>query len=272
MTCDWLGTERMRAKNNGSVDGTFTSLPFGDAQATIYGSDLDQYHFAGLDRDPGSYTDHAQFRQYSNVQGHWLSPDPYGGSYDFSNPQSFNRYAYVLNSPLIAIDPLGLEENQACPIDWNCFSGGDILDSGFVLRVDSWGFAYDSGWTDKYDPRWFFTGSGGNVVLADGGGAPNNDGYVSVLDPHRTRKMLVNKLCGNSPEDPVKRQMSFGAIRGAAVGAYLGATGGGGLSFGLGAVPGAFLGAFVVGTVGAGSGVLTGGAVALGCAIGGVYP
>jgi hypothetical protein len=38
-----------------------------------------------------------------------MSPDPYSGSYDFTNPQSFNRYSYVLNNPLSMTDPLGLD-------------------------------------------------------------------------------------------------------------------------------------------------------------------
>jgi hypothetical protein len=38
-----------------------------------------------------------------------MSPDPYGGSYDFSDPQSFNRYSCVQNDPMSANDPLGLE-------------------------------------------------------------------------------------------------------------------------------------------------------------------
>ena len=38
--------------------------------------------------------------------GRWLSPDPLAG--DVSNPQSLNRYAYVLNNPTSLIDPLGL--------------------------------------------------------------------------------------------------------------------------------------------------------------------
>ena len=42
-------------------------------------------------------SEHAQFRQYSFLQGRWLAPDPSMGSYDLSNPQSLNRYAYVLN-------------------------------------------------------------------------------------------------------------------------------------------------------------------------------
>jgi hypothetical protein len=37
----------------------------------------------------------------------WLSPDPVAGS--IFNPQSLSRYAYVLNNPTNAIDPLGLQ-------------------------------------------------------------------------------------------------------------------------------------------------------------------
>ncbi len=98
---DYLGTERIRTTYNGGVEGTFTSLPFGDAQATASGSDLDAYHFASLDTDYETWTDHAQFRQYSDTQGRWMRPDPYGGSYDPSNPQSMNRYAYVQGSLML---------------------------------------------------------------------------------------------------------------------------------------------------------------------------
>lgn len=43
-----------------------------------------------------------------SCQGRWMSPDPYNGSYDFSDPQSFNRYAYARNNPRSFIDPSGL--------------------------------------------------------------------------------------------------------------------------------------------------------------------
>jgi RHS repeat-associated protein len=55
------------------------------------------------------------FRRYSPVQGRWISPDPAGiSAVDVTNPQSWNRYAYVLNNPLAFLDPLGLEP---CPAD-----------------------------------------------------------------------------------------------------------------------------------------------------------
>lgn len=104
---DWLGTERMRTTYNGGVEGTYQSLPWGDGQSTS-GSDQDAYHYATLDYDSESNTDHAQFRQYSSTEGRFLSPDPYGGSYNLANPQSFNRYEYALDNPLSNIDPSGL--------------------------------------------------------------------------------------------------------------------------------------------------------------------
>ena len=103
---DWMGTERLNTSYNGTVEGTYASLPFGDSLSSS-GSDEDPYHFAMLDHDYESGLEHASYRNYSSVQAHWMSPDPYTGSYDASNPQSFNRYSYVLNNPLSAADPSG---------------------------------------------------------------------------------------------------------------------------------------------------------------------
>jgi RHS repeat-associated protein len=46
-------------------------------------------------------------RYYIPRHGRWLMTDPITG--DVSNPQSWNRYAYALNSPTDRTDPLGLE-------------------------------------------------------------------------------------------------------------------------------------------------------------------
>jgi RHS repeat-associated protein len=123
---DWLGTERMRTAYNGVVEGSFTSLPFGDWQ-TPAGDETDANHYATLDHDTETDTDHAQFRQYANAQGRWLAPDPYSGSYDMSNPQSMNRYVYAGNNPLAGVDPQGL--NVKCSTCTN--SPGSTNDPDF---------------------------------------------------------------------------------------------------------------------------------------------
>jgi RHS repeat-associated protein len=80
-----------------------------------FGHELDSqfntmnYKYAGLERDDESGLDHAQFRQYASYTGRWMSPDPYDGSMDLGNPQSLNRYSYVLNRPLSLTDPTGLD-------------------------------------------------------------------------------------------------------------------------------------------------------------------
>lgn len=135
---DYLGTERMRTSYNGAVDGTFMSLPFGDGYSSS-GNDHDAYHFAMLDHDGSSDTDHAQFRQYANTSGRWMSPDPYAGSYDSSDPQSFNRYDYVENNPLALVDPTGQDP---------CIEPGSLTEPGGIEGQDYGGYG---GYTDCYD-------------------------------------------------------------------------------------------------------------------------
>jgi hypothetical protein len=55
-----------------------------------------------------------------------MSPDPYDGSYDATNPQSLNRYSYVLNNPLSLFDPLGLTDcnhGEPCSVPTSPTSG-----------------------------------------------------------------------------------------------------------------------------------------------------
>jgi RHS repeat-associated protein len=116
---NYLGTERMRTMPTGpynssspnyAVEATYADQPFGDNKLTIpTGADTDANHYAFLDTDKETATDHADFRQYSNAQGRWMAPDPYDGSYDPINPQSLNRYVYAMNSPLSLLDPSGLD-------------------------------------------------------------------------------------------------------------------------------------------------------------------
>lgn len=60
-------------------------------------------------------------REYG-TQGRWPSPDPAGlAAVDPTNPESWNRYAYVLNNPLSRIDPTGMndcEEHADCGDSW----------------------------------------------------------------------------------------------------------------------------------------------------------
>lgn len=63
-----------------------------------------------------------------------MSPDPYAGSYDITNPESMDRYTYVLNNPLAYVDPDGTtqEPNQPCDAAHNCYPQPPVSVSGAV--------------------------------------------------------------------------------------------------------------------------------------------
>jgi RHS repeat-associated protein len=66
-----------------------------------------RFHSVTYTRDADG-NDEAMNRRYSAVSSRFSQPDPYDGSYDFMNPQSFNRYSYVNNDPVNFVDPSGL--------------------------------------------------------------------------------------------------------------------------------------------------------------------
>ena len=127
--------------NSGNVTGTNLLTPYGQL---LTSSTNDPYLYTGLyqDTEYGGYD--AWYRNYSAEQSRWLSPDPYNGSYDLMNPQSFNRYMYTNGNPLGYVDPSGLADGWA-----NGLSGGPCSDAnGTVgsfqfnsISVDLPGFA-----------------------------------------------------------------------------------------------------------------------------------
>jgi RHS repeat-associated protein len=71
---------------------------------------------------------YAQARYQSSVQGRFTSIDPLGGSARTVDPQSLNRYAYVLNNPSNRTDPSGMMEGltyhyREADLSWSDVSG-----------------------------------------------------------------------------------------------------------------------------------------------------
>jgi RHS repeat-associated protein len=87
--------------------------------------------FTSYHRDDNG-SDEAMFRRYNRWHSRFDQPDPYDGSYDLTDPQSFNRYAYVGNDPVNFVDPTGLEPNtcllEGTPI--NCGTASMFIHSG----------------------------------------------------------------------------------------------------------------------------------------------
>ncbi len=89
----------------GQTVGQRGLYPFGDSLVWYETGTTDKWKFTTYERDGESVNDYAIARYYINRFGRFASPDPLAGS--VSNPQSLNRYAYVLNDPVDLIDPLG---------------------------------------------------------------------------------------------------------------------------------------------------------------------
>jgi RHS repeat-associated protein len=108
---DQLGNRRVQVSSLGVVELNCANLPFGDLpDCTGPGVDATEHHFTGKERDAESGNDYFGARYYGSNMGRFMSPDPTGLYYaSSSNPQSLNLYSYVLNNPLINIDPTGTE-------------------------------------------------------------------------------------------------------------------------------------------------------------------
>ncbi|HEV2350589.1 MAG TPA: RHS repeat-associated core domain-containing protein [Terriglobia bacterium] len=103
---DWLGSSRFASTPARAMyyDGAYA--PYGENYAEAGTPDRS---FTGLNQDTTSNLYDAMFREHDYTQGRWISPDPAGlAAVDLTNPQSLNRYAYVVNNPTGFVDPLGL--------------------------------------------------------------------------------------------------------------------------------------------------------------------
>ena len=107
---DHLGSTRLITNMAEGTTEINDYYPFGELSANSLGQGSTTHNFTGLERDSESNLDHTWFRQYSSSLARWMHPDPAGlAAVDPTNPQSWNRYAYVLNNPLAYVDPLGLD-------------------------------------------------------------------------------------------------------------------------------------------------------------------
>jgi RHS repeat-associated protein len=104
---DALGSVRETTNYAGSAGEDLLIYPWGLTWAAVLGVTGYDMNFASMPHNDWVANGVTSFRFYNHGQGRWLSPDPLAGS--IFNPQSLNRYAYVLNNPTTFTDPTGLE-------------------------------------------------------------------------------------------------------------------------------------------------------------------
>ncbi len=106
---DWLGSERLESNTTHAILQDTAYAPFGEPYAELSGGN-GEISFTGQNKDTDWLNYDFTYREYDPRQSRWISPDPSGAAaVDPSNPQSWNRYVYVLNNPLNAFDPDGLD-------------------------------------------------------------------------------------------------------------------------------------------------------------------
>jgi RHS repeat-associated protein len=115
---DHQGSTRVTLNQAGGVIARHDYQPFGEEiyagigqRTTTQGynqAESVRQKYAGMERDESSGMSHTLWRKYDAQSGRWTTPDPYGGSMEIADPQSFNRYTYVQNDPVNKVDLLGL--------------------------------------------------------------------------------------------------------------------------------------------------------------------
>ena len=119
LVSDHLGTPRMIVNKSGTLASVkrHDYLPFGEelpagtggrTWGQGYSGDSVRQHFTGYEADGETGLNFAEARYQSNLQGRFTSVDPFGASASIASPQSFNRYSYVQNNPVNAVDPSGM--------------------------------------------------------------------------------------------------------------------------------------------------------------------
>jgi RHS repeat-associated protein len=118
---DHLST-RLMTDSSGNKIGEQGHYPYGESWYAS--STTTKWQFTTYERDAESGNDYAMARYHVNRLGRFSSLDPLSGS--IANPQSLNRYTYVVSDAINLIDPFGLQDCD--PTQTNCQGAGSGSD------------------------------------------------------------------------------------------------------------------------------------------------
>ena len=119
---DPLGSPRVITNKLGEIISRRDFMPFGEqlapdptyrtASLKYNNADNIRQKFTSYQRDEETQLDFAEARYYYNNHGRFTAVDPLLASGKSANPQTFNRYIYTMNRPLILTDSTGLQAGQ----------------------------------------------------------------------------------------------------------------------------------------------------------------
>jgi len=155
LTTDYLGSPRITTDQFGQAASRRDFMPFGEelyantpkrtiSQKYGFGDDI-RKKFAGYDCDGDTDLDFAESRYYNGKHARFTAVDPLAASGRSSNPQTFNRYVYAGNNPLVRTDPNGTDWCTSRETRLKGTKGGGSYD----VYVTSWS---SSGCSQKAPP------------------------------------------------------------------------------------------------------------------------
>ena len=244
---DWLGSSRLTTTASRTVYSDSAYAPFGELYALSGTADAS---FTGQNADTTSTLYDFTFREHSPTQGRWISPDPAGlSAVSITNPQSWNRYAYVMNNPLALIDPMGLEDCASNPYQGMCngpggggappplsgggsggypgiFGGGEWGSVCPPMELDIWlaclWWSPDLSFINPFSPGFGGGGAGpaANTITPAKNPCAGLNGSQLVYTPAVTQHIIDSHINGNPANssqylfnDPVSASMKFAAVQ-----------------------------------------------------------
>lgn len=151
---DWQGSARFGSTTSRGMLFDMAYAPYGEIYAKAGGGSAEAFtnQFRDIVGDEWDFL----YRQEHSSQGRWISPDPAGlAAVDPTNPQTWNRYAYVGGNPLSGTDPMGLVGDDPCPVS-ACVTATPIdvtIDSGLYCSPGtpcSGGYFVEEGELDPF--------------------------------------------------------------------------------------------------------------------------
>jgi RHS repeat-associated protein len=130
-----LGSASVITDASGNVVQQTDYYPFGGVSYSS-GSDPNHYKFTGKERDSESGLDNFEARYLGSSLGRFMSPDPGedSGFDHMGDPQAWNGYAYVRNSPTVKTDPDGTNYSVCDTNGQNC---ADLTNDQFNQYLQS---------------------------------------------------------------------------------------------------------------------------------------
>lgn len=202
---DHLGSTAVIGSGDGkAIEWEADYFPFGNERQVFTSSVSNPYQFTGYEYDSDSGYNYAISRFEAGQWGRFLSPDPYLGSLDIANPQSLNRYSYVLNNPLRLVDPLGLVcdffdadtgelmatsdlGDEGC----NAAGGTFVSDDGGGAHTTVNGGGDDGGGFDPCALPGVCDGPVGGPTFGGGGGGGGVPGSSQPQKPGKTKTQIL---------------------------------------------------------------------------------